>query len=421
MAKVNFYLKDNQTNGETNINLFFSYSSTRFKWFTGQKISPKDWSFLRKRARRNPELNRYLDNLAERTMRIHAELLSTGNVPTPEQIKVKLNEAYRELPEDEYSLIGFLEKFIESNPTSLADNTLRQYRTLKSHLLDFISATGYRLSFDTITVHFDQAFYEYLISKEKPLGPSSINKLYGILKNFLTYATRKGYNTNMVYKTFERKRKKSSHIALTESEVQALKLLELSGSAEFYRDVFIFSCETAMEYSAVAKLKPSDIHTGSFEGVNDGKEITYAEYHRSKTSQKVTPPLNAEALALIDKYADPDRNTCFPKLTNQVYNRTIKALGKQAGITDTVEVIEYHGAEKVTKTYPRHELISSHTGRRTFVTLFIERGGTNEACRVYTGHATNRQLDEYRKDTLQHKMALAFQKSSRKPRMEKVS
>ena len=176
-----------------------------------------------------------------------------------------------------------------------------------------------------------------------------------------------------------------------------------------------------MEFSAVAKLKPSDIHSGSFESVNDGKEFTYAEYHRSKTSQKVTPPLSTEALALITKYADPERATCFPAIHNQVYNKVIKRLGKRAGITDPVEIIEYQGAKKLTKTYSKHELISTHTGRRTFVTLFIERGGSNEACRVYTGHATNRQLDEYRKDTLQHKMKLAFQKSSVQRRMEKVN
>ena len=219
MAKVNFYLKDNQAKELTNINLFFSYSSTRLKWFTGKKIHPKDWSLVRKRAKRNPELNRYLENLAERTRRIHADMLSQGKVPKPAEIKAQLNELYRDMPEEKYSLLGFLEAFAEENPTSLSPNTLKQYKTLLAHLEVFKAETGYKLGFDTINSHFDQAFYEFLISKEKPLSPSSVNKVYGNLKTFLSYATRKGYNTNMLFKSFEHKRKKAVHIALTEQEV----------------------------------------------------------------------------------------------------------------------------------------------------------------------------------------------------------
>lgn len=420
MARVKFYLKDKNAKEETLINLFFSYSGNRLKWFTGQSIHPKKWSLADKRPKRLPELEALLDEQSKQVKEIHAEFLKNGIVPTPGQLRDKLNAIYRNVPVEEKSLLSYLESFVEENPKNFAQNTLKQYKTLYRHLREFAQATRYNLNFDTVNGNFDESFFNYLTNKENPLSPSSVNKVYGIFKAFLTYATRKGYNSNMLYQTFQHKRKKTLQIALTKNELQRLESLELSGTLELYKDLFVFSCETAMEFSAVAKLKPIDIKEKVFEGLNAGAKIKYAEYYRSKTSGKVTPPLSEKALSLIEKYSDPERDTCFPKLNNQVYNRSLKEIGKQAGITESIEVISYTGANKEVIVRPKYELITSHTGRRTFVTLFIESGGTNEACRVYTGHSSNKQLDDYRKDTLLHKMTLAFNQEKPPRKMDRV-
>lgn len=421
MARVKFYLKDKTAKGETLINLFFSYSGKRLKWFTGHSIHPKKWSFANKRPKRLPELDALLDEQSKQVKEIHAEFLKSGIVPTPNQLRDKLNTIYRHVPEEEQSLLSYLEGFLQENPKNFAHNTLKQYKTLHRHLMEFVKATRYNLNFETVNGNFDESFFHYLTNKEKPLSPSSVNKVYGIFKAYLTYATRKGYNSNMLYQTFQHKRKKTLQIALTQNELKNLEALKLSGSQELYRDIFVFSCETAMEFSAVAKLKPSDIKEKVFEELNEGKKIKLAEYYRTKTGGKVTPLLNEKALSILEKYADPQRETCFPKLNNQVYNRTLKEVGELAEIHEPIEVVSYVGADKQLTVKPKYELITSHTGRRTFVTLFIERGGTNEACRVYTGHSSNKQLDDYRKDTLLHKMTLAFNHDKPKRRMDKVS
>lgn len=421
MARVKFYLKDKHAKEETLINLFFSYSGKRLKWFTGHSIHPKDWSIVDKRPKRRPELDALLDQQGKKVKEIHASFLAREIVPTPAQLRDKLNEAYRNQGEPEETLLSYLAKFISTNPKNFTANTLKQYKTLHRHLTEFVHTNGYNLTFETVNGNFDESFFSYLTNKENPLSPSSVNKVYGIFKAYMTYATRKGFNTNMLYQTFQHKRKKTLQIALTQNEIKSLEALELSGSRELYRDIFIFSCETAMEFSAVCKLKPTDIKENVFEGLNEGKKIKFAEYYRTKTGGKVTPPLSDKALVLIAKYADPKRETCFPKLNNQVYNRSLKEISSQAGITEPIEVVSYIGANKQVNVRPKYELITSHTGRRTFVTLFIESGGSNEACRVYTGHANNKQLDDYRKDTLLHKMTLAFNQEKPKRRMDKVS
>ena len=421
MAQVKFYLKDKHAKEDTLINLFFSFSGKRLKWYTGHSIHPKDWSFPNKLPKRKPELTQTLKNYAAKVKEIHASFLAQEINPTTTQIRDKLNEIYRDEAIPEETLLSYLGKFVDHNPKNFAHNTLKQYKTLHRHLSEFVEATGYNLKFKTVNGNFDESFFEYLTNKEQPLSPSSVNKVYGIFKAFMTYATRKGFNTNMLYQTFQHKRKKTLQIALTRREVEKLEALQLSGIKELYRDIFLFSCETAMEFSAVSKLKPTDIKEKTFRGINDGEQIKYAEYYRSKTGGKVTPPLSEKALAIMEKYDDPDRETCFPKLNNQVYNRSLKEVGQLAGITEPIEVVSYEGANKKTSVKPKYELMTSHTGRRTFVTLFIESGGTNEACRVYTGHATNKQLDNYRKDTLLHKMTLAFSKEKPNRKMEKVS
>jgi len=56
-------------------------------------------------------------------------------------------------------------------------------------------------------------------------------------------------------------------------------------------------------------------------------------------------------------------------ISNQKFNKYIKELCKLAGINDPIEIIRYKGAAKQSNIYRKHEIISAHTGRKTFATL----------------------------------------------------
>ncbi|MCI4669125.1 MAG: site-specific integrase [Bacteroidia bacterium] len=419
MARVNFYLKDKQAEEETLINLFFSYSGRRLKWYTGKSIIPSRWDFKKQRPKKNAVLTKFLDKLTVKVNEIHTTYLTDEINPTNEQIKQRLNEIYKAQPTDEITVIGLLESFVETNPNNIAPNTLKQYKTLHRHLNEFVEATAYKLGFETIDGRFDEAFNQYLTTKEKPLTPTSINKVYGLLKTFLKYSVKMGYNTNTVFTTFDRRRKKVKQIALQLDEVEALRKLELTGQRELYRDVFLFACETAMEFSALKQLKHSDLKEMTIPDINDGKPVLCADYYRQKNrSSSQTRPIAVlfdEAQRILHKYQDDERESIFPKLYNQVFNRTIKELGKMAGITSTVKRIEYEGANMKEVVYEKYQLISSHTGRRTFATYAPY---SDEVKRIFTGHATLKQLEAYKKESIEDRIAKVFQGREEKPKMK---
>lgn len=169
------------------------------------------------------------------------------------------------------------------------------------------------------------------------------------------------------------------------------------------RDIFVFGCHTSLRHSDISSLKPENIKTTQV----DGREVTYIDLIAHKTRGEVQAPLRKKALAILNKYKDKKRITCFPTISNQKFNDYIKEVGKLAEINSLVEVVRFVGGKRQTDRIPKYQLIASHTARRTFVTHFFEKGGSVAACMVYTGHKNYKELETYRKKTLQHKLKIA--------------
>jgi integrase len=83
----------------------------------------------------------------------------------------------------------------------------------------------------------------------------------------------------------------------------------------------------------------------------------------------------------------------------QKLNDYIKQIAKTAGITEKVQKVTFKGPNRKVTEHPKYELMASHTGRRTFITLSLEKGMRPEVLRQITGHTTLRLLEKYIKIT----------------------
>lgn len=61
--------------------------------------------------------------------------------------------------------------------------------------------------------------------------------------------------------------------------------------------------------------------------------MTYLNIRQQKTGAKVSIPCNSQLKAILEKY-----DYQMPHLEDQVINRYIKEVAKEAGLTDKVEV-----------------------------------------------------------------------------------
>ena len=89
----------------------------------------------------------------------------------------------------------------------------------------------------------------------------------------------------------------------------------------------------------------------------------------------------------------------FPSITNQVFNRTIKDVCQKLEINDPIKVSvkRYNRIEEI--TVPKYKRISSHSGRRTFITQQLEQGVRMEVVMKMTGQKKWDTMKKYTKIT----------------------
>ena len=76
-------------------------------------------------------------------------------------------------------------------------------------------------------------------------------------------------------------------------------------------------------------------------------------------------------------------------------NAELKELCKLAGISEPVRKTFYKGNERRDVTSPKHELVSTHTGRRSFICNALAKGIPVNVVMQWTGHADYKSMKPY--------------------------
>ncbi|AGA76702.1 site-specific integrase [Echinicola vietnamensis] len=302
------------------------------------------------------------------------------------------NEEKVEKPEPEGLVYDFIDQYIQDNELIRAKGSLVVYKSLRKHLKNFQKKSRKKIRFENMDYIFMQAFQNYLVGWKEvnnktgrvtTLNNVSIGKQLSTLKTFLSYARRRGIKVHDGYKEFTIKKERLEVIALNQREFDALYNLDLGKHKRLQqvKDIFIFSCATGYRYSDLRQLRREHIK---------GDEIRLTI---TKTKEPSVVPLNRYSREILAKYEE--RVEPLPIISNQKFNNYVKELCKLAGIDEPVEIIRYRGAKRDAKVFPKYELISAHTGRKTFVTLSLAKGIPAEVVMKITGHSDYKSFKRY--------------------------
>lgn len=294
----------------------------------------------------------------------------------------------------------FIDQYIEEHKHIREKGSLTVYKSLKKHLTNYQNHTRSKVRFDSIDYNFLQSFQNFLVGWEEvnektkrvsTLNNTTISKQLRTLKTFLSYAKKKGIKVNPGHKDFSIKEYQMEVIALTQAELDLLLGLELDSNKRLdqVRDVFCFSCVTGFRYSDLEQLHRDHIK-------NEEIRLTV-----KKTKKPLIVPLNRYSKAILEKYKD--LATPLPMISNQKFNKYVKELCKLAEINDPIEIIRYKGATKTIHRYQKYEVVSAHTGRKTFATLSLEKGIPAETVMKITGHSHYKSFQRYIKITEERK------------------
>ena len=222
------------------------------------------------------------------------------------------------------------------------------------------------------------------------LKNATIEKKLRYLRWYLNWATERGYNTNLTYKTFKPTLKMTQKkvIYLTKEEMTRIRNLELTGEKAYLdpiRDIFLFCCFSGLRHSDVNNLRRSDIK-------GDHIKITTV-----KTADSISVELNVITKAILEKYKEISFNgdKALPNYTNQAMNRDLKELCKLAEINEPIRITSYKGNVRIDEIHPKWELVGTHTGRRSFVVNALSLGIPPNIVMKWTGHSDYKAMKPY--------------------------
>jgi integrase len=404
--EVGFQLK-RPNSSLTSIYADISYEGYRMKYYISESINPKYWNRDNKRAketskfREHPEFNTRLDNLCTGIKNVYRRYLNDRNeVPNPSLLKTLLDQEFDKkvkVTEQPIDFFRFFENLISQsksgtrlNPKTgkpISPNTVKTYNTTLKHLQNFQKIIKKKIDFETIDLDFYSDFIEYL-TKEVRLSTNAIGKNIQILKLILGDAAEHGLNKNTAFKgkRFITIREKSESIYLNQEELNEIAALDLSENKklEKVRDLFIIGCYTGLRFSDVSTLTSKNIKEGEI-------EIT-----QIKTGDPVRIPCHSVVKKLLNKYDGE-----FPKAySNQKTNEYLKEIGKK------VESLKSHfsksftkAGQRATKNFPKWELLTTHTARRSFATNLYLAEVPPITIMAITGHRTEKAFMKYIKVT----------------------
>ena len=219
---------------------------------------------------------------------------------------------------------------------------------------------------------------------EGGLVNKTLNKRLQCISTFI----RDYYNNNekakIVSKCHLEENLNKEIIRLTKEELETLAELSLEDKdEERLRDYFVFLCLTGLRFADFFKLTKDNI-------VKSGT-LSKIEIYTQKTIKYASIPLTTRAKSILDKY-DAD----FSYFCNQVFNRKLKEMFKKYGLFENLQIKHrVIGKTVQSNNVPKRDLIASHTGRRTFISILVENGISIERIMGMTGHTSERKLKVY--------------------------
>jgi integrase len=89
----------------------------------------------------------------------------------------------------------------------------------------------------------------------------------------------------------------------------------------------------------------------------------------------------------------------FPKYSLQYFNREISKICRKAKITNPVNLTRYQGTNLLQLQKPKCDWVSSHTARRTCVSILLEKGVPPTVVMKLTGHSSIQTMMRYERTT----------------------
>ena len=354
----------------------FSYQGNSFQTTVGIKVSDRNWDYNRQRVKVGVaiahHINQYLDKLTERINDIYFVSVGKGIVITNTYLLSQIKKSEAEESKPEKTIWEYYSDFLETQRRVIKSTTYNSSAMSQRRFKEFCKSEGkLSIMFDDVTPGLLAHYTDYLIRVGNT--NNTIHAHLKRLRRFLNHTKKLKLHKNDSYKEFHVPERVGVIKFLEWAEVKQIMNVQLDSlKEERARDLLLFACFTGMRHSDMRALKIADIKCHQFEGIQD---VFYAAHIRQiKTSQEIVVPLLPEAYAIVKKYEGWYGDFALPQTCLQKVNEALKEVGKKAGLIAMQKVELFRGTAKETRYVEKWRVLTTHIGRRTFVTISATKG-----------------------------------------------
>tara|TARA_R100000951_G_scaffold61741_2_gene51871 strand:- start:2470 stop:3660 length:1191 start_codon:yes stop_codon:yes gene_type:complete len=379
---MGFFLKKS---GIINFEIYLSHEKYRLKYSTDLKINASNWNKETQRPKlqrgEQGKVNAKITHILNEYAQVLDELKQYhGKGLTKEIVKKEFNRHFKKIKEKQKEFYSdYFDEFIERKKENQTVKKVSIDRYIKVHEvileLQKKNKTKYKLD------DFNNSFFSKLIGylrTVKNISDNTLRRKIGFFKSFLNWCINNNYKVNMDYKTILIKGRETQHEHLTLEELDILENLDLKEPKSYYRDIFLIGCYSGQRYSDYSRFNRKYVSNNII------------KIRAKKTAQFSYIPLNKRLTRILDKY-----DWILPRISAQKFNDHIHDICKIAGFTETVIKERFYGNKKIVTEMPRYKLISSHTARRTFITLSGLKNVPKQVVKQITGIRDDRTLSNY--------------------------
>lgn len=385
---------------------------------TGLSVNSKEWSSAKEQVK-NSTTAENKDFINSKLRNLNNFLIDEYNLDFNSQkfigkswLKEKVKSFFGRADKTELHKIYFVDwvqKYINESPNRLykgepiKKRTIQHYITTKYKLDNYEKYFNTKLRFQDIGLEFYRNFLFYCQTIEK-INNNTIGGYVTNIKKWCKIIDIEGLPINPQYRhsEFSTISNKTKDVYLTEDEINTVYNHDFGYSERLdnVRDNFIIGLRTGLRISDFLQLKNLNF-------INDNIEI-----ETSKTSHPVVIPMHWQIKEILLK-----RNGNLPnQISDAKFNEYVKEVCKEVGFTQMVEgakminkkaeknffpnieIISKNKNRKEFGTYPKCELITSHTCRRSFASNLYGKL-PNMTIMAITGHKTETQFLKYIKIT----------------------
>ena len=356
--KFRYYLKRRGA-GPHPIYIALYQGNTTELIYTGQRIKITDWSEKdRAPKNHNSDLSKSIDKVKAAVKKVIAKLELDDRIVTPFSVKIAYMEdvalkEHNQAQADKKTRIEMVtvcklaDRWTEEELFRFRKSSQRAVKESINAFTAYLKSVGFAtLERKALNQTIISGYERYLLEKKK-LADNTHGKRMKHLRWFLKWLD---FDVSKI----KLRSSKKPIISLTLDELKRLESVDVSFSVEYQKakDMFLLGCYTGLRISDLKRLNATNTKDG------------FIKIKLLKNDKDVRIPIIKAADAILARYEYRS-----PRISSQAGNESRKHVCEKAEINDKVVIDYTRGGQRLSKTKPKHKLITSHIAGKTFITL----------------------------------------------------